>query len=92
MLRILSILAILSAAPVSAGEIGVRHSWGHSTTNITNGRSITRGTEHTTRTDRHSGLLGSTETVTRSDISFRESNDFTGTRTSGFSETSIFSR
>lgn len=92
MLRILSLLAILAAAPVSAGEIGVRSSWGHSSTHMYNGRSVTRGTEHTTRTDNQRGLLSNTETVTRSDVSFRESYDFSGTRTNGFTETTIFSR
>ena len=92
MLRLLPLLAILVAAPASAGEIGVRSTWGHSTTNITNGRSVTRGTEHSTRTEHQRGLLGSTDTVTRRDTTFRDSYDFNGTQTGGFTETSIFSR
>ena len=92
MLRILPILAILAVAPVSAGEIGVRSSWGHSSTHMRNGRSVTTGREHTTTTDHQRGILSSTDTVTRSDVSFRESYDFSGTRTNGFTETSIFSR
>jgi len=92
MLRILSVLAVLAAAPVSAGEIGVRSTWGHNQTTMTNGRSVTRGREFTSRTEEHRGLLGNTHESTRSDVTFRESYDFTGSRTGGFSETSIFSR
>ncbi len=92
MVRILSLLAILSAAPVSAGEIGVRSTWGHSTTNITNGRSITRGTSHSSTSDVRRGILGETTSRTTTDTSFRDSYDFTGTQSTGFTETSIFSR
>ena len=79
-------------APAGAAEIGVRHTWGHTTTNMYNGRSVTRGTEHSSSTERTDiGGHHSTRTV-RSDVRFRESYDFNGTRTGGFSETSVFSR
>lgn len=84
------------AAPASAGEIGVRHTWGHSTTNMHNGRSVTRGTEHSRSSEHTSarGLLGTHEShsSTRSDVIFRESYNFNGIRTGGFSETSAFTR
>jgi len=93
MLRLLSVFALLSlAAPGIAGEVGVRHTWGRNHTSITNGRSVTRGSEHSTTTEHQRGLGGTTDTVTRRDTSFRDSYDFSGSQSGGFTETSIFSR
>ena len=79
-------------APAAAGEIGVRHTWGHTQINMNNGRSVTRGTEHSSSTERTEiGGHHSTRT-TRSDVTFRDSYNYTGSRSGGFSETSVFSR
>ena len=109
MKQLLYVLAAAAlAAPVSAAEVGVRHTWGHSTTNTHSGRSITRSESHGAYIERSWGRsgggrnIGSTESgggsgYIRGEIggfstSSRESFGFNGTSTSGFSETSTFSR
>lgn len=93
MTKILVSLAILATvSPVSAGEIGVRSSWGRSSTHMTHGRSITTGESRTTSTESHRGILGENSTRTRSTSRFTDSYNFTGSQEGGFTETSIFSR
>ena len=97
---LLIIASAVLVAPVSAAEIGVRHTWGHSTTNIHGGRSVTRsesqGRYHETSRGRATGH-GNRSRYSRTEsgtfgANTVESYNFGGQTTTGFSETSTFSR
>ena len=109
MLRILSILSLVAlAAPVGAAEVGVRHTWGHSTSRTFGGRSVTRSESHGAFAERSWGgsgggrEVGTTESgggsgYVRGEVGSyssrtRESFGFDGSSTTGFSESSTFSR
>jgi len=109
MLRILSILSLVAlAAPVSAAQVGVRHSWGNTTSHVTGGRSYTESESRGAYAERSWGGGGGGHAAggahseggsgyVRSEVgSFNsrteESYGFNSTSTSGFSETSSFSR
>lgn len=97
MKQFIGILALLAlSSPVAAAEVGARHTWGHSTTNIHSGRSVTRShtaggyVETSHGSTGGSGFRRAEAGVFSSNT--RESYRFNGTSSSGFSETSVFSR
>ena len=101
MLRILSILSLVAlAAPVGAAEVGVRHTWGHSTNRTFGGRSVTRSESQGAFAERSwggSGGHGGGGGYVRGEVGTthsrtRESFGFDGSSTTGFSESSVFSR
>lgn len=96
----LILAALLIAAPASAAEVGVRHTWGHSSSQVHGGRSTTRTHEFGNYTEQSSGRVradGKRTNFTReASGGFRadttETFQFGSQSTSGFSETSSFSR
>ena len=91
-------------APVSAAEVGVRHSWGNTTSRVTNGSSRTVTQSQGSFVERSGGISGGTSGSSGGASTFdrlsagsstsrtRESFGFNSVTTSGFSETSSFSR
>ena len=87
-------------APAGAAEVGVRHTWGHTTSNVTNGRSVTRSQSQGSFAEisgggagGHGGGSGFGRVETGSYSSrTRESFGFNSHTTSGFSESTTFSR
>lgn len=90
----------LLAAPVSAAEVGVRHTWGHTTSNVTNGHSVTRSQSHGSFAEvsgggsgAHTGGSGFIRSESGSySTRTRESFNFNSRTNTGFSESSTFSR
>ena len=91
-------------APATAAEVGVRHSWGNTTSQVTNGSSRTVSQSQGSFIERTRGISGGTSGSRSGASAFdrlatgsnssrtRESFGFSSTTTSGFSETSSFSR
>ena len=95
-------------APATAAEVGVRHTWGNTTSRVTNGRSVTRSQSQGAFVERSFGgagggrQLGSTESgggsgYVRGEVGTyssrtRERFGFSSESNTGFSETSTFSR
>lgn len=87
-------------APVGAAEVGVRHTWGHTTSNVHNGRSVTRSQSQGQFDETSIGGGGvhgaGSGFIRREHGSYsnrtRESYDFNSRTTSGFSESTTFSR
>jgi len=91
-------------APVTAAEVGVRHTWGNTTSRVINGSSRTVTQSQGAFVERTSGISGGRSgnrggasafdrLATGSNSSrTRESFGFSSTSTTGFSETSSFSR
>jgi len=93
---LLLLASTLLAAPVTAAEIGSRHTWGHSTTHVRDGRSVSRSSSVGAYAEHSSGHSGGAD-FRRSEVgafasSNRERYDFTSNSSSGFSETTTFSR
>ena len=107
-LFLLSASAVALAAPAGAAEVGVRHSWGNTTSSVHNGRSVTRSQSQGAFAERSFGAsgggrdIGSTTSgggsgYVRGEVGSyssrtRESFDFSSHSTTGFSESSTFSR
>ena len=87
-------------APVGAAEVGVRHTWGHTTSNVHSGRSVTRSHSHGSFDETSiggGGYPGAGSGFIRHESGSyssrtREGYRFNSQTTSGFSESTTFSR
>ena len=95
-------------APVAAAEVGVRHTWGHTTSRVTNGRSVTRSQSQGAYIEQSFGGAGGGRQVGTTQSGggsgyvrleggsyssrTRERFNFSSESNGGFSETSTFSR
>ena len=95
-------------APVAAAEVGVRHTWGNTTSHVTNGRSVTRSQSQGAYIEQSFGGAGGSDVRGASESGggsgyvrleggsyssrTRERFNFSSESNRGFSETSTFSR
>ena len=97
MKQFIGLLALVAlSSPVAAAEVGARHTWGRTSTRITHGRSVTRshtagGYVESSHGGTHTGGYRRVEAGSFGSRT-RESYNFNSHSTSGFSESSVFSR
>ena len=92
----LIIASAMLVSPVSAAEVGSRHVHGHTTSTVTNGRSVTESRLNGSYSERSNGASSAGSYRRRESGTFssltNESFNFGSNTTSTFTENSTFSR